>query len=68
MNSEPEKKQQRSFQDVGRRMDEEIEDLIRWFNDEVVPSVRKRSSTTLRKAAEKLNQFADHMDDMKRNS
>jgi len=68
VNSEPEKKQQRSFQDVGRRMDEEIEDLIRWFNDEVVPSVRKRSSTTLRKAAEKLNQFADHMDDMKRNS
>lgn len=65
MNSEPEKKQRRPFQDVGRRMDDEIEELIRWFNDEVVPSVRKRSSTTLRKAAEKLGQFADHMDDMK---
>jgi hypothetical protein len=55
------------FQDVGRRMDDEIEELIRWFNDDVVPSIRKRSSSAMRKAAEKLSQFADHMDDLKRN-
>jgi hypothetical protein len=47
-------------------MDEEIEGLIRWFNDEVVPSARQHSSRTLRIAAEKLTQFADHMDDLKR--
>ena len=45
-------------------MDDEIEELIRWFNDEIVPSVRKRSSTALRKAAQKLSKFADHMDDL----
>lgn len=65
---ESEKKRSRptSLEDVGRRMDEEIEGLIRWFNNEVVPSVRQHSSRTLRSAAEKLTQFADHMDDLKR--
>jgi hypothetical protein len=55
-----------SFEDVGRRVDEEVEEVIRWFNDEVVPSVRQHSSRTLRSAAEKLSDFADRMDDMKR--
>jgi hypothetical protein len=53
------------LEDVGRRMDEEIEELIRWLNDDVVPAVRSRSSRTLRKAAEKLAGFADYMDQQK---
>jgi hypothetical protein len=55
-----------SFEDAGRRIDSEVEELIRWFNNDVVPSVRQQSSRALRKAAEKLAQFADHMDDPKR--
>jgi hypothetical protein len=54
-----------SFEDVGRRVDTEVEEVIRWFNDDVVPSMRRHSSSALRKAAEKLSQFADHMDDLK---
>ncbi|MGA3212175.1 MAG: hypothetical protein ABSD20_12785, partial [Terriglobales bacterium] len=50
---------------VGRRMDEEIEEFIRWFNDDVVPSVRRHSSGTLRRASVKLSEFADFMDDLK---
>lgn len=65
---EDEKKQPRSasLEDVGRRLDEEIEGMIRWFNNEVVPSVRQHSSRALRSASEKLTQLADHMDDLKR--
>lgn len=64
---EDEKKHPRpaSLEDVGRRLDEEIEGMIRWFNNEVVPSVRQHSSRALRSASEKLTQLADHMDDLK---
>ena len=48
------------------RLDEEIEGMVRWFNNEVVPSVRQHSSRALRTASEKLTQLADHMDDLKR--
>ena len=51
-----------SFEDFGKRMDEEVEKLISYINDEVVPSVRKHSTRGMRIAAEKLNQFADYMD------
>jgi hypothetical protein len=64
--SESKQPRPKSLEDVGRHLDEEIEGLIRWFNDEVVPSVRQHSSRTLRSAAEKLSDFADRMDDMKR--
>lgn len=50
------------FEDVGRRMDEEIEKLISYINDEVVPSVRTQSTKGMRVAAEKLNSLADYME------
>lgn len=54
-----------NLEDVGRRVDEEVEEFLRWFNDDVVPSVRKHSSGALRKASVKLSDFADYMDDLK---
>ena len=61
---DPEKTRARStkFGDVGRRVDEEIEEFIRWFNDEAAPELRRRSSRALRKAAEKLAALANYMD------
>jgi hypothetical protein len=66
MREEEKKPRPASMEDVGRRVDEEIEGMIRWFNNEVVPSVRQHSSRALRTASEKLSQLADHMDDLKR--
>lgn len=67
MKSDAQKKRSApKFEDVGRRMDREIEEFIRWFNDDVVPQVRDHSSRALRKAAVKLSEFADYMDEAKR--
>jgi hypothetical protein len=54
------------FEELGRKVDQEIEELIRWFNDDVVVSARGHSSRALRAAAERLARFADHLDDIKR--
>ncbi len=66
MSSESEKKRKPNFERVSQRVDEEIEEFLRWFNDEAVPSIRHHSSRTLRKAAIKLTEFADYMDDLKK--
>ncbi len=55
-----------SFGKVGQQVDEEVEEFVRWLNDEVVPSVRRHSSRALRQASVKLSEFADYMDDLKR--
>lgn len=71
MKSEPKSKRSaprptKSLEDVGRRMDQELEEFIRWFNNDVVPQARRHSSRALRTAATKLSQFADYMDESKR--
>ncbi len=60
-------KQPGSFdQDVrnaATRVEEELQRLIRYMNDEVVPDVRKHSSSALRSAADGLRSLAEKMDD-----
>jgi hypothetical protein len=67
----------RRFQTAGERLDdmlgetsarieEEVQLLIKYINDEVVPAVRQHSTKALRVASEKLAQAADHMDSSKR--
>jgi hypothetical protein len=62
------------FEGFGRKLDQEIgetskrleqegERLIAYFNNEVVPAIRGRSGKALRTAAEKLTQFANYMDE-----
>jgi hypothetical protein len=62
-----------SMDDLGRKigqtvgeMEKEAEKLINYLNAEVVPAVREQSSVGLRKAAEKLAEFANYLDDSKR--
>ncbi|MFB3813242.1 MAG: hypothetical protein ACE14L_03950 [Terriglobales bacterium] len=64
--SEEKKTESSRFQKVGRRVDEEIEEFIRWFNNEAVPRMRQQSSRGLRTAATKLSELADYLDDLKR--
>ncbi len=62
-NGSDNKERRAPFENMGRRMDEEIEKLISYLNDEVVPTVRQHSSNGLRIAADRLRQFADYMDE-----
>jgi hypothetical protein len=60
---ETDRKNRTSFEDMGRKLDDEVEKLISYLNDEVVPQVRDHSSRALRIAADKLARFADYMEE-----
>jgi len=51
--------------DASTRIEEETQLLIKYINDELVPSIREGSSRALRIASEKLAKAADHMDSSK---
>ncbi|MGI4755946.1 MAG: hypothetical protein ACRYGF_03765 [Janthinobacterium lividum] len=52
-------------EDATDRAEAEVRRLIRYMNDEVVPDVRRQSSTALRAAAEQLQALAKNLDDRK---
>ena len=47
---------------AAERLEKEIPEFIKYLNDEVVPAVRTHSTKALRVASQKLNEFADYMD------
>jgi hypothetical protein len=49
------------FEDIGRTLDREVQRLIDFVNDRVVPVARQDSEAALRKAARKLEQLADRL-------
>ena len=49
--------------ETGTRMEEDLRNLVRYFNDEVVPEVRKSGGDALRAAAQELNRIAQRMDE-----
>jgi hypothetical protein len=49
--------------EAGARVEEEVRRVVRFIDDEVVPDVRRNSSTALKAAAEKLAKLAQHLDD-----
>lgn len=51
-----------SINDAAERLEKEIPEFIKYLNDEVVPAVRAHSTKALRVASQKLNEFADSMD------
>ncbi len=53
------------MQEAADRTEAEVRRVIRYMNDEVVPDVRKQSSTALRAAAEQLQALAKSLDDRK---
>jgi len=42
------------FEELGKRLDEELSRLRRWVEDEVAPETEKRSAQFLREVSEKL--------------
>ena len=53
------------MQEAADRTEAEVRRLIHYMNDEVVPDVRKHSSTALRTVAEQLRALAQNLDDRK---
>ncbi len=51
--------------ETSERAEAELQRLIRYMNDEVVPDVRRHSSSALRSAAEQLRLLAQTLDDHK---
>ncbi len=51
---------QQAIQD--KHLDRELDQMITYLNDEVVPAVRSRSSQALRIAAKKLANLAEHLE------
>lgn len=49
--------------DAGARMEEDVRGFIRYFNDEIVPDLRKNGAEALRAAARELNRIAQRMDE-----
>lgn len=51
------------LQEAARRAEEELRRFARYLDEEVVPEVRRNSSTALRAAAVRLQKLADTMDE-----
>ena len=51
-----------SINEAAERLEKEIPEFIKYLNDEVVPAVRTHSTKALRKASQKLTEFADYME------
>ena len=49
--------------EAGARMEDDVREFIRYFNDEVVPDLRKNGSEALRAAARELNRVAQRLDE-----
>lgn len=47
---------------VTPRVEEEVQKVIAYLNDEVVPKVKQNSSEALRIAADQLRKLADHLE------
>lgn len=52
----------RGLGEAAKRVEQEGEKFISYFNDEVVPAIRSNSTKALRIAAEKLSQLASYME------
>lgn len=51
------------LEEAARRAEEDLRRFVRYLDAEVVPEVRRHSSTALRSAAQHLQNLADTMDD-----
>ena len=57
----------RSVANIAETLEKETAEMVGYLNDEVVPAARAHSSKTLRKAAQKLAQFADYLETQRKN-
>ena len=56
------------LQEAARRAEEELHRLVNYLDTEVVPEVRRNSSTALRAAAVRLQKLAENLDNARTNS
>ena len=64
MSSAPNQKPlEQRLHDAARRAEEELRRFVSYLDAEVVPEVRRNSSTAPRAAATRLQKLADSMDD-----
>lgn len=56
----------RTIGEATNRVEQESEKLVTFVNAQLVPAIRGESTSALRKAAEKLQKFANYLDDQKR--
>ena len=54
------------LKEAGANIEQEVRRVVRFLDDEVVPDVRRSSSTALRSAADQLGKLAQHLDDKAR--
>ena len=52
----------RSFDDISRQVQEDVQDIVDYLNDRVVPDIRRESSKALRTASRKLADLAEYME------
>lgn len=50
------------FEEIGKRLDEELTRLRKYVEEEVAPATEKRTAQVLREAAEKLSEAARKME------
>ena len=56
----------RTLGEAERRIEQDLQAVIDYLDNEVVPTVRNESSRSLRVAAEKLTKLADFMDQQRK--
>jgi hypothetical protein len=62
-NENPRRPWEERLHETGARIEEDVRDFVRYFNDEIVPDLRKNGSEALRVAARELNRLAQRMDE-----
>jgi len=62
----PRRPWEQRLHEAGTRVEEDLRRFVAYFNDEIVPDVRRNGSAALRSAAEELNRLAQKMDDTAR--
>ena len=62
-NEKPRRPWEERLHETGARIEEDLRDFVRYFNDEIIPDIRKNGSEALRAAARELNRLAQRMDE-----
>jgi hypothetical protein len=51
-----------NFEEIGRRIDAEMERLRKYFDEEIAPETERRTASFLRDVSGKLDQFAQKLE------
>jgi hypothetical protein len=65
-NETPKYPWENKLREAAEHVEKDVQRVIQYLNDEVVPDVRRNGSAALRSAAAELHKMAERMDDTKR--